>query len=164
MKKLSKFYDRNKSGMMIRSRYRKCIPPIRLTLKRIVPTKEFQLLKENLRKLNWKDWHILMAIDNLVLNYRFNKLNLIQQFPSMEQFAREFLNKEEDEEDLVVPLEEFTEEKMEIALEFSMLATLKLFGFSLEGKSINGDELKSFLAEKFNYWNDDVEHNPIFDL
>ena len=53
---------------------------------------------------------------------------------------------------------------MVIALEQSMLATLRLYGFSLEGKSINSDDLKLFLAEKFNYWEDDVEHEAIFNL
>ena len=49
-----------------------------------------------------------MAIDNLVLNYRMRKLNLSNRISSMEEFAKDFLYKEETEEDIVVPLDEFT--------------------------------------------------------
>lgn len=163
MSKLSKFYDKKKSEEMIKIRYKKCIPPIRLTLKKIVPTEKFQQLKENLRLNGWKDWHILLAFFNLVLNYRMHELGFLNNFERRAEFTNNFMYKEEKEGSIQIPLSEFTEKNMTISLEQSMLATLKIYGFSLKGKLLEIDEIKRFLSEKFNYWEDDVEHENIFD-
>jgi len=45
-----------------------------------------------------------------------------------------------------------------------MPATLQIFGFSLKGKKFEREEIRKFLGEKFNYWDDDVEHKNLFDL
>ena len=63
-----------------------------------------------------------------------------------------------------MPLSEFTEENMKKSLEISMPATLNLYGFSMERKEININEIHKFLTEKFNYWIDDIEHEPIFEV
>ena len=82
----------------------------------------------------------------------------------MIEFSKKYPYQEEQESSIYVPLSEFTLEQMKISLESSMPATLKIYGFSLKGKKVNRDEMKIFLAEKFNYWNDDIDHEYIFDL
>ncbi|MBA7514088.1 hypothetical protein ES705_06112 [subsurface metagenome] len=164
MSKLSKFYDKNKSEMMIKKRYKNCIPSIRLTLKRIIPTENFQKLKKILRSQGWKDWHILLAFFNLVMNYKMMKLGILNNFNSMIEFGEKYPYQEEDENSIYVPLSEFTEENMNKSLEISMPATLNIYGFSMERKKINIYEIHKFLTEKFNYWIDDTEHEPIFDI
>lgn len=161
MKKLSKFYDKKKSEEMIRNRYIRSIPPIRSTLKRIVPTKEFQQLKEELRSDGWKDWHILLAFLNLVFNYKALKLAI--SISKMAEFSEIIMNQEEKEKKIQIPLGEFTKENMIRSLDQSMLSTLAIYGFSMKNKRLDINEVKKFLSEKFNYWNDDVVHEPIFD-
>ncbi len=163
MSKLSKFYNKKISEKMIKNRYKNSIPPIRLTLKRIVPTEEFQQLKKSFRLSGWKDWHILLAFFNLVLNYRMRELGILNNINEMVEFTENFLYQEEREGSIQVPLSEFTEHNMTKSLEQSMSATLGTYGFSLEGKSLEIEEIKRFLSEKFNYWKDDVEHENIFD-
>ncbi len=163
MTKLSKFYDKKKAEELIKARYAKSIPAIRLTLNRIVPTEQFQNLKNKLRNKGWKDWHILLAIFNLVLNYRMSELG-IRTINAMDNFRQKFMQEEEKEESLIVPLDQINEENMKNNLKMSMLGTLKGYGFSLEGKIINPEKISKFLAEKFNYWEDDVDHEPIFDI
>ncbi len=164
MSKLSKFYDKKKSEEMIKKRYKNCIPSIRLSLKRIVPTEDFQILKEILRSQGWKDWHILLAIFNLVMNYRMSKLGILSNVNSMIEFGEKYPYQEENKNSIFVPLDEFTEENMKKSLELSMPASLNVYGFTLKAKKIKIDEIKQFLAEKFNYWVDDVDHEPIFDI
>ncbi len=163
MRKLSKFYDKKISEAIIKNRYKNSIPPLRLTLKRIVPTEKFQQLKKNLRLSGWKDWHILLAFLNLVLNYRMRELGILNNINEMAEFTKNFLYQEEREGSVQVPLNEFTEQNMTKSIEQSMPATLRTYGFSLEGNSLEIEEMKRFLSEKFNYWNDDVEHENIFD-
>ena len=132
MTKMSKYYNRAKAEELIKIRYIKTIPAIRLTLKRIVPTDHFQNLKNKLRSEGWKDWHILLALDNLVLNYRANELG-IKTFRDMNKFTKEFMQEEENEDSFVVPLDQINEENMKKNLKLSMLSTLKGYGFSLDG-------------------------------
>ena len=164
MTKLSKFYDKAKAEESIKARYVKSIPSIRLTLKKIVPTKSFQLLKEQLRSQRWKDWHILLAFFNLVMNYRMTKLGITGNIVAMEKFYQEYPYEEEKDSAVSIPIEEINKANMKKNLQVSMLATLKGLGFSLERKKIKPEEIADFLANKFNYWEDDVDHEPIFDI
>ncbi len=160
--KLSKFYVKAKSEEMIKNRYRNCIPAIRLTLERIVPSKEFQNLKGLLRLKGWKDWHILLAIDNLTISYRMKKLG-INTIEKSKIYSKKFLEEEKDNA-IRVPLSEFTEENMTEALQGSMLSTLKLLGFSFPERPIKIQKIESFLRNKFNYFEDDVAHDNILDI
>lgn len=164
MKKLSKYYDKKKAEELIKARYTKSLPSIRKTLKWIVPTESFQQLKENLRNQGWKDWHILLAFFNLVMNYRMEKLGVIGNIAAMEKFYQDYPYEEEKEDAVNIPIEIINEENMKVNLQISMLATLKGFGFSLEQKMVKPEEISDFLADKFNYWEDDVDHDPIFDV
>ena len=160
--KLSKFYDKEVSEEMIRNRYKNCLGSIKFTLERILLSKEFQNLKNLLRQKGWKDWHILLAIDNLMIMYRMNK----EQIKTPEEakvYSKKFL-KEEQKDDIKVPLSIFTEENLHNALRGSMLSTLKLLGFSIPLKTIDMQKIEIFLKEKFNYFEDDIEHSNIFDL
>lgn len=162
--RLSKYYDKTKAEELIKARYVKSMPSIRLTLKRIIPTKSFQLLKEKLRSQGWKDWHILLAFFNLVMNYRMEKLRISGNIGAMEKFYQEYPYEEEREDAVNIPIEEINEVNMKRNLQVSMLGTLKGLGFSLERKMVKPEEIADFLAEKFNYWEDDVTHEPIFDI
>ena len=164
MTKLSKFYDKTKAEELIKARYTNSLPSIRKTLKRILLTDSFQQLKENLRNQGWKDWHILLAFFNLAMNHRMEKLGIIGNIAAMEKFYQDYPYEEEKEDAVSIPVEIINEENMKFNLQVSMLATLKGFGFSLEQKMVKPEEISDFLAEKFNYWEDDVEHDPIFDV
>jgi len=160
--KLSKFYLKAKSEEMIKNRYRNCIPAIRLTLEHIVPSNEFQNLKGLLRLKGWKDWHILLAIDNLTMSYRMKKLG-INTIEKSKIYSKKILEEEQDNA-IRVPLSEFTEENMTKALQGSMLSTLKLLGFSFPERPIKIQKIESFLRNKFNYFEDDVAHDNILDI
>jgi len=120
-------------------------------LERIVPTQKFQLLKENLRNQGWKDWHILLAVFNLVMNYRMNKLGISGNISAMEKFYQEYPYEEEKVDAISIPIDEISAKNMKVSLEVSMLSTLKIYGFSIEKKAVKPEEIAKFLAEKYNY-------------
>ncbi len=162
--KLSKFYNKDESKKMIERRYTNCIPSIRLTLKGIIPTKRFQSLKNSLRTQGWKDWHILMGIFNFVMNYRMEKLGILGNQYTMIKFQETYPYQEEKDDSVYVPLNEFTEENLKVGLESSMLATICALGLSLPQNTAIKKEKISEILNKFNYWEDDVEHEALFDL
>ncbi len=146
--KLSKFYEKEVSEEMIRNRYKNCIAPIKFILEQILPSKEFQNLKNLLRKKGWKDWHILLAIDNLTIMFRMNK-EQIDTPEKAKAYNKKFLE-EEQIDDIKVSLSVFTEENMHNTLRGSMLHTLKHLGFSIPARSIDMQQVETFLKEKFN--------------
>jgi len=162
--KLSKFYNKDESKKMIERRYKNCIPSIRLTLKRIIPTKRFQSLKNSLRSQGWKDWHILMGIFNFVMNYRMEKRGILGNHYAMIKFQETYPYQEEKEDSVNVPLNEFTEENLKFGLESSMLATICALGLSLPKNTAIKKEKISEILNKFHYWEDDIEHEALFDL
>lgn len=162
--KLSKFYNREESKKIIERRYKNCIPTIHLTLKRIIPTKKFQSLKNSLRSQGWKDWHILMGIFNFVMNYRMKKIGILGNQFAIIKFQETYLYQEEKDNSVYVPLNEFTEENLKFGLESSMPATICVLGLSLPHNTAIKKEKISEILNKFNYWEDDVKHEPIFDL
>ena len=164
LNKLSKYYNKTDAEGMIKRRYENCIPSIRLTLKRIVPTKEFQAIKISLRTKGWKDWHILMGIFNFIMNYRMEKKGILGNQQVMIKFQESYLYQEEDENSIQIPMNVITEKNIIRGLELSMPATLNALGFSIpQNKRIHKDNLLEIL-EKFNYWEDDVDHEVILDL
>ena len=149
---------------MIERRYKNCIPSIRLTLKQIIPTQRFESLKNALRSQGWKDWHILMGIFNFVMNYRMQKMGILGNQNAMMEFQELYLYQEETDASIKVLLNEFTEENLKLGLESSMLATICALGLSLPQNTAIKKEKIYEILNKFNYWEDDVEHEPIFDL
>lgn len=163
LNKLSKFYNKKNAEGMIKRRYENCVPSIRLTLKRIVPTKEFQAIKNSLRSQGWKDWHILMGIFNFIMNYRMEKIGILGNQQAMIKFQESYPNQEEDVNGIQGPMKIITETNIINGLELSMPATLNALGFSIpQNTRIEKEKLLKIL-EKFNYWEDDVDHEAIFD-
>lgn len=149
---------------MIKRRYENCIPSIRLTLKNYVPTKRFQSIIKSLRSQGWKDWHILMGIFNFIMNYRMEKMGILGNHQAMIEFQESYPYKEENEDSIKIPLNQFTEKNLKYGLESSMLATICALGFSIPQNIAIEKERIYEILNRFNYWEDDVEHNPIFDL
>jgi len=149
---------------MIERRYKNCIPSIRLTLKIIIPTKRFQSLKNSLRSKGWKDWHILMGLFNFIMNYRMKKLGILGNEDAMTNFQETYIYKEENENSINIPLSEFTEDNLKFGLETSMPATICALGLSLPKITVIKKENLYEILNKFNYWEDDVDHEPLFDL
>jgi len=162
--KLSKFYNKNDSNKTIERRYKNCIPSIRLTLKRIIPTKRFQSLKNSLRSQGWKDWHILMGIFNFVMNYRMEKMGISGNQYAMIKFQETYPYQEEKDDNVYVPLSEITEKNLKVGLESSQLATICVLGLSIPHNTAIKKEKISEILNKFNYWEDDVKHEALFDL
>ncbi len=82
----------------------------------------------------------------------------------MIKFQEKYPYVEENENRIKVPLDEFTEENLKFGLESSMLATIHALGLSIPQNIAIKKEKIHDIIQKFNYWEDDVNYEPIFDL
>jgi hypothetical protein len=105
-----------------------------------------------------------MGIFNFVLNYRLEKFGILGNQNIMIKFQEKNPYQEEKDDSIYVPLNEFTEFNLKSGLESSMLATICALGLRLPHNTAIKKEKISELLNKFNYWEDDVEHEAIFDL
>lgn len=158
-------YDRAASLDGITSQYETMLPPVRLTLPRLAQDPAFKELSASLRAQGWKDWHLLLAVVNIVVNRRAAHLGLNMTTPisqsDIERF-RTLMEKEERADDPETPLSIFTEGRMWFHLGNAARTTAHRWGLEVRLNPLDHRSFLGLLGDRFNYWNDDVEHASIF--
>lgn len=152
-------YTPETSKEWISNRYRRLIIPIKYTIERLKRETPFKNTVKSLKENGWKDWHILAAINGAVLNYRVQKSNNIQEF---KQEYLKLINVPETKESLSVPLSEFTEKKLRFHIQNNMLSFLNVLKLEIKQNTPDIDAINHFLANRYNYWSDDIEHDSFF--
>lgn len=160
---LIKEYDHAEEIEKIKSRYERAIIPIGLTLRKLNVYKPFQKIVKKLRHENWKDWHILMAISQIAVNYRVNRSGHHDTEETKRLFFKE-IDEEESEISMPIPLLEFSEEAIRRSLFMTLPSTLKMLRLELKTDTPNADAIQHFLSKRLNYWDNDVEHDNIFNV
>jgi hypothetical protein len=108
--------------------------------------------------MGWKDWHILMALGSIAMNHRV-RLQEPKSFGEMKEMMKIQLDTEEKEGSDEIPLSEFSKDEIEKNLYMTMGSTLKMIGLSLNSSVLQIEAMKKFLGKRYNYWDDDVEHD-----
>ena len=111
----------------------------------------------------YPDWAIYMAILNVVHNYRINNSEF--QPRSAEDYHKlwmKYMNEVETADDLVVPLEEFSEDKLEFAIDMYVMAFLKGQGYEFRRATPNVHRLRKFAEEKYKMFEYDIPHSTLF--
>ncbi|RJQ14878.1 hypothetical protein C4553_00255 [Candidatus Parcubacteria bacterium] len=157
---LLKGYSPKEEREKIENRYTRSILPIRKTIEKLKKDPKFQEMVKRLRSDGWKDWHILMSLGMIAVNFRVNKIGY-KSFESMRELFVKEMNTEETNDSTPVPLEEFNEKALRLSLFMSMPSTLKIFGLEIKTQTPNSKALEHFLAKRLNYWNNDIEHKDI---
>lgn len=157
------FYSEGESLDAIRRRYENSVKPIRLTLERLAGRDHFIELVDRLRSEGWKDWHILMALTNIVVNYRVSASLPPSSLDSDQDVILKYMNREEDETSVPIPLDMVTEEAMRWGMKMGMLASLRGLGHEINIATPPFEAVSEFLRERYNYWDLDVEHDDPFE-
>ena len=151
----------------IQNRYSKSLVPVKETLKELKKSAAFQAAVKKLRGEGWKDWHILMSLGSIAINYRLNSARAINPIKMerkelTDQFMKE-LSKPEDQASIPVPYSEFGEEAIRLHLYMTMPSTLKHLGLEIKNSTPHKEGLSKFLKDRYNYWDEDIEHENFFD-
>jgi len=163
-------YTKEISEEAIKNRYNRAKKGIEFTIKRLTQNPKFtrKVLGE-LRKMGWKDWHILLIINNIALNYRANEL--VKKDPTplgtdpgfWYDLKLEIVRSENEKEtSKQIPLSEFTLDKFIFHMNFVMIASLQVFDLECRQPTPNIESIDKFLKNRYNFWDDDIEHVPLF--
>jgi hypothetical protein len=132
-------------------------------LERLHKTVQFRKTVSDLRADGWKDWHILLALTNAVMNYRARRTSSNSRNSFAAAHAR-MATMPETAASPEVPLSEVTTEKLRESLQMSAWATLKGYGLECHQQTPDIPATMKLLAKRYNYWSDDMPHSPLFDL
>lgn len=157
-------YDSGKAHEYIENRYRRFLRPIIRTLQRLAHEATFQATVAQLRAEGWKDWHLLAAVSHVTVNYRINQRRILLSPEAEDAANRRLWSQPEPEDALPVPLPEYGEEKMRLQMKLFMSSFAKTFDLELHQVTPDFAALEDFLAHRYNFWSDDIDHTDPFVL
>lgn len=158
-------YDRAEALRAIASRYETLRAPVRLTLGRLASSEIFMILVGDLRREGWKDWHLLTAVANIVVNKRAVVRGINMTTSISDADVKRFgalMFAEEQSSDPDTPDEAFTADQMWFHLANAGVATARAWGLEVRLSPFVPEAFLSVLGNRFNYWSDDVPHDPLF--
>ena len=154
-------YSRVRAEELLRSRYETLARSLRITAAVLSCSEEFQTTLQTLRAEGWLDWHILTAIANIAMNYRFP----LSSGPPSEETLREMMRTSSSPESATappVPVALFTPERMQDARQTAMLSLLKHWGLEYHQRTPEFSAIEKLLAARYGYWDEDVSHEDPF--
>ena len=155
-------YSSDKAIELLQSRYETLTQSLRITVPALSRSEEFQLLVQSLRTQGWLDWHILIAVANIAMNYRYLP---DKSTPPSEQTIREMMEAAFSPERvtaLPVPVALFTPERMQNARHRAMLSLLNNWDLECHQRTPDIAAIERLLAARYGYWDEDVPHDDPF--
>ncbi len=161
-------YDEGKELKAISRRYSAISSALPITLDRLRKSEFFLEVVEKLRENeNWKDWHVLLAVYNAVINYHLKCQNADKDGEEVEakanQIMQRFADIGESAEDPTIPLEYFTFDEMKRLLGLAILQFIVQKGGELRPRGYKPENIKRIVEKKYHYFELDIPHARIFD-
>lgn len=155
------FIEEKELGL-VRSRYENILNRFPLTVQRLRLASEFEQVYWQLKEEGLKDWHILQSIGNITVGYRTNYGRGYDSFDEMKDAFMDQFVREEAASDLVVPIDEYSAENMQMHLDFALASYLLGKGYILKARTPNFTKLREFADRKYMYFQLDIKHEPLF--
>jgi hypothetical protein len=158
-------YTRERALEAVRARYERLPPLVRYTLPRLLADRRTRALFAELRNDGWKDWHLLNALANLVINARIAAKYGTPTWETVDSVKDRFLaemNRPEEAEDFTVTAELVTRQALEDALNTSAISTADNWGLEIRQPTMEPAPLLQLLGARYGYWDDDVDHDDFF--
>ena len=155
-------YSQDRASNLLQTRYQNLASGLRITVPALASSEKFQGTVETLRASGWLDWHILTAIFNIVMNYRFplNRVDVSTEEAQEEMMAAAFLP--ESPTDPPVPIGLFGLDSMDDNRRLSMLSLVKHWGLECHQRTPDIPAIEQLLASRYGYWDEDVPHDNLF--
>ena len=155
-------YSRDKAEMLLQTRYQNLASSFRITIPMLASSEEFRRTVADLRSKAWLDWHILVAIFNISMNFRFPADTLLRVSGDQgNEMEREAIRQESADSN-PVPIGLFTLDIMDKNRQLAMMALLKLWGLECQQRTPDIPGMERLLAGRYGYWSDDVPHDDPF--
>ena len=155
-------FEIGRAEEMLQNRYSVFKRTLRRTLPALQRSAQFRGTVRSLRDAGWLDWHILTAVANVVMNYRFASTGQDPLEPgAREEMARSAFEPE-NESSQVAPPNIFTPDEMQTARQVAMLSLLRHWGLECHQPTPDFGGIERLLAARYGYWDHDVEHDDPF--
>jgi hypothetical protein len=145
----------------VSNRYRNTRRICGITIERLCRNPDFRRIVATLRAEGYLDWHILNAVASIALNHRLNALAPASSPDDARTITARLMEEAETEGSLQVPDGAFSEEAMRQQLNCSMVATIRGLGLEIRQMTPDFGAIRRFLAERYGYLTDDIDHQPI---
>ena len=155
-------YSSDKAIELLQTRYKTLAQSLRITIPQLSRSEEFQLVVQSLREQGWLDWHILIAVSNIVMNYR-NPSD--KSTPPSDEAIRKMVEAAFSPETAAapqVPLTLFTPERMQNARQIAMMSLLKNWNLECHQATPDIAAIEQLLGARYGYWDEDVPHEDPF--
>ncbi|WP_241280371.1 hypothetical protein [Chryseobacterium cucumeris] len=170
---LSEKYDKSFSLDAIKNRNNNVKKSIYITLKELKQDPNFSVLINGYRDEGWKDWQILVNMQNFMINHKTRVfenqiLSNVEDEKFYELFQKMFHKYSlMDEKDCYIkyPLEAFKSKEFKDQFSIGAMAILSTYGLESKLLTPNFSALKEFMDIRFNLRFDDfVENNLLLDI
>ncbi|WP_336702857.1 hypothetical protein [Chryseobacterium indologenes] len=168
---LSSKYNLNHSVNAIKNRFDNAHLNIHITLKKLLKDLEFHILVKDVRDKGWKDWQIIGALVNFMINYKIQFFEAQPQSTDKEvaKKMKELFKKyhQMDEKDCYVdfPVSILRSNLFLEQFNITLLSCLETYGLRSNLISPNFKGIKEFMDIRFNFAIDEYnENNPLKDI
>jgi hypothetical protein len=158
-------YTRELALDAVRTRYERLPLPLRHTLPRLLADDRTCALFAELRAEGWKDWHLLNALANLVINARVAANHGTPTWGTAASLKEHFLgevNRPEEPGDPSVAVDGVTRSALDENLKMSAISTVRTWGLEIHQPTVDPDAVLKVLGDRYGYWSDDVHHADFF--
>lgn len=167
-KTLASTYEANRPKILenIAYRYQTLPAVIGPTLPALLREPQFARIAKHLQSEGWLDWHLLIAIANVVINHRASSRGLTLTREMTEAQRNEFLTLAKTPAlatDPILPANTFDEETLQFHLASAATAGLATLGLTINSGPVPSEAVLEFLGERYRYWDDDTPHDELFE-
>ena len=116
-----------------------------------------------LRKKGWKDWHVLLSIYELSLNFKCS--TILGDKASIKEYQEkrsQLWGKAEKDSFIALPVSMYTVENLEVALLETMPQTMDAIGLYHTSPVVNLRSIQELVAKRYLFWEQDIDHTIIF--
>jgi len=155
---LHRRFDENKALDFIRNRYFQCRKKIAKQVEVLQKDTAFREKCKEYYKRGYKDWVILSAIFNCMINFKAQELGLNL---SSEEDRDKILELSNMLQNTVYPTNKFLKD-MDVQIKLHSILALNTYGFELRRKDFKPDVVERFLRERMRHFDFDLPHEPLF--
>ena len=156
---LHRRFNEQKAFDFIRNRYHQCYKKIAEQVKALQADAAFRNKCQEYYKRGYKDWVIVSAIFNCMLNWKAHELSLPV---SPESARKQFLDLQNLLSDTIYPTWWFLGSDMDFHIQMHCLNALITYGFEPRRRDFRPDVVEKFLRERMRHFEFDIPHTPFF--
>lgn len=151
-------YNETEALAAIRRRYEAVLRFIPAQIEKLQADPEFRAHCQSYYARGYKDWVILMAIMNCMMNWRLNYRGI--DVRDVAKFSPEKIGEELNDD--THPTWRFLGEDMERQIDGHGVLVLPTYGFEMRRSDFKPAVIEKFLRERMNHFALDLPHKPLF--